>query len=212
MRFWVLVLLFICGQQNLSKAELDNSEEFLEDSETTTTEPSTTTTEITTTTDTTTTTTTTNTTTTTTVPPNPSDCRLDWLDTPEGCYLFDFSSCVLGCSWLEASEKCIERGGHLVEITSEPQWKIFLKHLYLVSQLTHTEELKWWIGGHKTDRGYIWFSSGQNITYFDWSLSESPTDPDTPAAIYLAKAENQSMHKWHSGSVDESIGHPICEQ
>ena len=39
---------------------------------------------------------------------------------------------------------CEQQGGHLVEIHSHEQWKILSSELYLLSQLTHTEDLKWW--------------------------------------------------------------------
>ena len=98
-----------------------------------------------------------------------------------------------------------------MEIHSHEQWKILSSELYLLSQLTHTEDLKWWTGGHYTENdGFIWFFSGLHVYFSDWASYE-PSRLDE-SAISLAKAKNQEMHRWHSTKAVEPSGHPLCEK
>ena len=148
---------------------------------------------------------------TTTTTAHPSDCPLGWLDTQHGCFYFDYSSCIFGCSWFEAVQICEEKGGHLVEIQTQEKWRILSSELYLLSELTHTEELKWWTGGHYTDgNGFTWFNSGSHVYFADWDLYEPSYFEHS--SIFLAIGREADLHRWHSQHADERSGHPICER
>ena len=142
---------------------------------------------------------------------HPSDCPLGWLYTQHGCFYFDYTTCIFGCSWFEALQICEEKGGHLVEIQNQEKWRILSSELYLLSQLTHTEELKWWTGGHYTSgNGFTWFNSDSHVYFADWALYE-PSNFEG-SSINLASGSEADFHRWYSQHADERNGHPICEK
>ena len=142
----------------------------------------------------------------------PTFCPVGWLDTPYGCFLFDFGSCIFGCSWFEAFQICEEKGGHLVEVNFREKWDLLSSGLYLLSSLTHTEDYKWWTGGYYNPSNYYyaWFYSGQAISFSDWARYEPSYLRDE--SIYLSVESSGGTHRWFSGPSDARDGHPLCEK
>ncbi len=141
----------------------------------------------------------------------PTNCPVGWLDTPYGCFLFDYSSCILGCSWFEAFQLCKDKGGHLVEVNFSEKWDLLSSQLYLLSSITHTEDYKWWTGGYYNPSNYYysWFYSGQAISFSDWARYEPSYLRDE--SIYLSVENSGGTHRWFSGPSDVRNGHPLCE-
>jgi hypothetical protein len=99
----------------------------------------------------------------------------------------------------------------LVEIESEYKWKFLSSQLYLLSTLTHTEELNWWTGGHfNPSYGFSWFYSGSHVYYSDWALFEPSNFEDS--SIYLSMLKPGGSHLWYSEHAEKRNGHPICEK
>ncbi len=121
-------------------------------------------------------------------------------------------------SWEEANQKCQEKGGHLVTITSESEMNEII-------QLVENSSAKYlWLGGYTSfnDNGDVFahWVTGEEFTYDKWSKGEpSRTDKDGTDEKYLMlwyldkewswndqRNDPLSAFKWFEGK----IGY-VCE-
>merc|ERR1711962_722089 len=101
-----------------------------------------------------------------TTTPYPSEgCPQGWIDSIEGCFLFQYDRYV---TWHEAQYECEKVGGFLVEPKTQRQQHM-LKSLAFVEH-SFTGVGSWWIG--LTDEGHegrwIWQHSTENANTTDW--------------------------------------------
>merc|ERR1719481_71590 len=101
-----------------------------------------------------------------TTTPYPSEgCPQGWIDSIEGCFLFQYDRYV---TWHEAQYECEKVGGFLAEPKTQQQQDM-LKSLAFVEH-SFTGVGSWWIG--LTDEGHegrwIWQHSTENAHITDW--------------------------------------------
>jgi len=141
--------------------------------------------------------------TTTTVPAG--ECPDDWIESPEGCFLFHYT--VERITWREAQIVCEDLGGFLVEVRSQDQ-QTFLEIIAALEE-EFTGSRSWFIG--LTDSGHegrwIWEHSIEDADYTSWApgYPRNYNSGDDCAAL-----SSREGYKWTDVSCEETFGSPIC--
>ncbi|KAI0216769.1 hypothetical protein LSAT2_031272 [Lamellibrachia satsuma] len=119
------------------------------------------------------------------------------------CYYLDSTP----CTWYEAKQRCVLRGGSLVEIRNSRVHD----DVKTVLRQSRSSAAQFWIG---LTRGSWNWSTADSFLYTNWALDEPDSDSDRCVGVVLTSVDG--LNKTHNfGWADvscDSINYAICER
>lgn len=130
-----------------------------------------------------------------------ASCPIEWTTLQTGCYRF-----IEASSFLQANTRCNEMGGFIAEIKSQKEQDAF-------SQFMRDSEFSnknVWLGGTIVGNTYIWFHSGEKITFSAWAPG-SPSGGDERCFAAWGTDPNNPNKLWNDIVCDQHATVALCQ-
>jgi len=133
-------------------------------------------------------------------------CPPGWVNSVEGCFLFDYTKAL---NWRDAQEVCESMGGFLAEVKTEEQ-AMLLTSLAVVQE-SILGISAWWVG--LTEQGHqgrwVWQHSVEDTTYTNWA-PDYPDYTNTEDDCVVMASRDSFM--WSNTDCGGLAACPVCQR